>query len=158
MNIIILTAHSKQSAAMLDVKFTSTCSSMEEKQYFAFLAACCRFRKSKVHLGHWIEVSDHLRNFFQWVLCRSFAKAIISHRSSIELLVNLTSNMAELVSQNLLFLCGIAMNILHMHILYWWPFHSPFVCFLPSPPLSSPCPSLSPFILFLFSPPLQVSS
>ena len=50
-------------ATMLDVKFTS--SSMEEKQSFAFLAACCRFRKSKFHLGHWIEVSDHLRKFFQ---------------------------------------------------------------------------------------------
>ena len=56
MNIIIATAHSKQSAAMLDVKFTS--SSMDEKQYFAFLAACCRFWKSKFHLGHWIEVRE----------------------------------------------------------------------------------------------------
>ena len=102
MNIIISTTHSKQSVAMLDVKFTS--SSMEEKQYFAFLAACCRFQKSKFHLEHWIEVSDHLRNFLlSRALCRSFAKAIIFHHSSIELLVNLTSNMVELAPRNLLF-------------------------------------------------------
>ena len=41
MNVIISTAHSKQLAAMIDVKFTS--SSMDEKQYFAFLASCYRF-------------------------------------------------------------------------------------------------------------------
>ena len=78
MNIIIATAHSKQLAAMLDVKFTS--SSMDEKQYFAFLAACCRFWNSKFHLGHWIEVretsfksivpqfykSNHFPSFFHW--------------------------------------------------------------------------------------------
>lgn len=97
---------------MLNIKFT-----MEEKTVFCFLAFWCQFWNSKIQTP--IEVSNHLKKVLSRTLCCSFAKVISSYHSSIELLVNLMSNMVGLAAQSYYFFLIINSAslwiILHMH-------------------------------------------
>ena len=67
----------------------------EEKQYFAFLASWCQFWESKIHLGHWIEVSNHLRNcctkFYHFIKINAASLWIyFTHISSIQAIYIIT--------------------------------------------------------------------